>query len=421
MDAANLGLNTAEPTVLFLDLNSAFASIEQQYRPELRGLPVVVCPGGSRASAVISASREARAVGVRTLMRVYEALPLCPDLVIVEPSPDIYWEVSRRLLVLLDSYSPRVQPLSIDEAAVDLAGTPSLRRDPRALSDEIKRRLRDEVGDWLTCSIGLSTNVFLAKQAAELHKPDGFEIITHRNLAQVLSRLQLTDLTGISEGNARRLRRAGIATPLQFLYASQHQLRRQAFSSIVGEAWYLRIRGFETGGFGEPARRSVSHSHVLGQVTADDAEIRALILRFCDRLGRRLRQQGLAAARTELAVRTGTGETRRAYRHHARTTATQDLYGVALALWESLAERRPLRFVSVALTELSDAAIDQLDLFADGEDRAERVSALLDDLRDRFGEKAVVLGSLLHRPGLAPDSVAFGRLPSGTPAPHRGR
>src|SRR2546429_1117560 len=99
---ADLGLNRAAPSVLFLDLNSAFASIEQQYRPELRGRPVAVCPGAVRASAVISASREARALGVRTGMRVHQALPLCPDLLLLEPDPDKYREVSRRVLVLLD-------------------------------------------------------------------------------------------------------------------------------------------------------------------------------------------------------------------------------------------------------------------------------------------------------------------------------
>jgi DNA polymerase-4 len=411
-DPPDPGLNRAPPTVLFVDLNSAFASIEQQYRPELRGLPVAVCPGAARASAVISASREARALGVRTLMRVHEALRHCPELVVVEPDARKYREVSRRLLRLLDTYSPRVLPLSIDEAAVDLAGTPSLRRDLRDVGREVKRRLRDEVGDWLTCSIGFSTNVFLAKQAAELEKPDGLHVIDHRNLVDVLARLRLTDLTGISEANAVRLRRAGIATPLQFLHASQHALRRQAFGSIVGEAWYLRLRGFETGSFGDPPRRSVSHSHVL-PAPADPEEVRALVLRFCDRLGGRLRRDGLVAGRTELVLRTAAGESRQEHRRHGPTCATPDLYAIARGLWERMDERRPARFVALALSELSAAAVSQLDLFEEDERRSDRVSAVLDEIRDRFGDRAVVLGSLLNRAGLAPDRVAFGRLPPG--------
>ncbi|TMC01648.1 MAG: DNA polymerase IV [Chloroflexi bacterium] len=376
-----LGINPAAPTVLFLDLNAAFASIEQQHRPELRGRPVAVCPGAVRASTVISASREARALGVRTIMRVYEALRICPDLVLLEPNAARYREVSERLLRLLDSYSPRVLPLSIDEAAVDLAGTPSLRRDLLDVGREVKRRLRDEVGDWLTCSIGFSTNIFLAKQAAELEKPDGLQLIDHRNLEDVLSRLRLTDLTGVSEANATRMRRAGIITPVHLLQASRHTLRRQVFGSIVGEAWYLRLRGYETESFEEAARKSVSHSHVLPRPVSDPGEVRALMLRFCDRLGRRLRQEG------------------------------QGLFGLACELWERMGEGRPIRAMGIALSELSTAAVSQLDLFAAEESRSERVSALQDRLRDRFGERAVVAARLLNRGDLAPDRIAFGKLP----------
>ena len=406
-----LGINPAAPTVLFLDLNAAFASIEQQHRPELRGRPVAVCPGAVRASTVISASREARALGVRTIMRVYEALRICPDLVLLEPNAARYREVSERLLRLLDSYSPRVLPLSIDEAAVDLAGTPSLRRDLLDVGREVKRRLRDEVGDWLTCSIGFSTNIFLAKQAAELEKPDGLQLIDHRNLEDVLSRLRLTDLTGVSEANATRMRRAGIITPVHLLQASRHTLRRQVFGSIVGEAWYLRLRGYETESFEEAARKSVSHSHVLPRPVSDPGEVRALMLRFCDRLGRRLRQEGLVAGRMEVHVRTDGGESRHQHRRRERLAATQDLHGLALELWERIGERRPIRSMAIALSELSTAAVSQLDLFGAGESRSERVSVLQDQLRDRFGERAVMSARLLGRGDLAPDRIAFGRLP----------
>ncbi|HEY4026267.1 MAG TPA: DNA polymerase IV [Candidatus Dormibacteraeota bacterium] len=413
------GYNTAAPSVLFLDLNSAFASIEQQYRPELRGRPVAVCPGAVRASAVISASREARALGVRTGMRVYDALPRCPNLVLLEPDAAKYREVSRGVLDLVDSYSPKVLPLSIDEAAVDLAGTPAARRDPRDLGHEVKRRLRDEVGDWLTCSVGFSTNVFLAKQAAELEKPDGLQVIDHRNLEQVFSRLELTDLTGISDANATRMRRAGIITPLQLLRASQHTLRRQVFGSIVGEAWYLRLRGFETESFEAPARKSISHSHVLARATADPDEVAALMLRLCDRLGRRLRQEELVAGRLELHVRTDGGDSAHQHRRLERLVATQDIYGVARQLWDRIGERRPIRSMALALTALSPAAVNQLDLFEPAQQRSERVSDLQDRLRDRFGEQAVVPARLLNRGDLAPERIAFGKLPPAGRVPPR--
>ena len=344
-------------------------------------------------------------------MRVYNAIPLCPDLLLLEPDPGKYLEISRRVLDLLDKYSPRVLPLSIDEAAVDLTGTRSLRRDLRDLGLEVKRRLRDEVGDWLTCSIGFSTNVFLAKQAAEFEKPDGLQVIDHHNLEEIFGSLQLTDLTGISEANATRMRRAGLLTPLHLLRASQHTLRRQAFGSVVGDIWYLRLRGFETESFDPPVRKSVSHSHVLATPTADPDEVSALMLRFCDRLGRRLRQEALVAGRVELQLRTEAGETRHEHQRRERLVATQDIYAVARQLWDRLAERRPLRFMSVALSELTPASMTQLDLFESAGRRSELVSVVQDQLRDRFGEHAVISARLLHRGDLAPERIAFGKLP----------
>jgi DNA polymerase-4 len=404
------GFNKAAPSILFLDLNSAFASIEQQHRPELRGLPIAVCPAVSRASVVISSSREARALGIKTGMRVYEAMPLCPDLTLVEAHPDRYLETSHQLLQLLDSYSPLVLPLSIDEAAVDLAGTTALRRDLCDLGREVKQRLRDEVGDWLTCSIGFSTNVFLAKQAAELEKPDGLQIIDHTNIEQVFGRLQLTDLTGISAGNAARLRRAGLTTPLHFLRASQQTLRRQAFGSVVGDVWYLQLHGWETMSFDEAARKTIGHSHVLAKPAATPDEVRALMLRLCDRLGRRLRGESLVAGRVELQVRTTDGHRSHKHRRQERVVATKDIYDLCLHLWEQMDEQRPIRFMGITLAELSPAEVDQLNLF---ESRAlptsERVSAAIDQLRDRFGEGAVKPARLLHRDDLAPERIAFGR------------
>lgn len=343
-------------------------------------------------------------------MRVYESLPLCPSLVILEPDPSKYRKISKKLLTLLDTYSPTVLPLSIDEAAVNLAGTPSEKRDFHELGMEVKRRLRDEVGDWLTCSIGFSTNIFLAKQAAELDKPDGLRVIDHTNLLEVLEGMRLTDLTGISEGNATRLRTAGITTPLEFLAASQHTLRHQAFRSVVGESWYLRLRGFETGSFEPGPRKSVSHSHVLPRATADQAELRALLLRLCDKLSRRLRQERIVAGRIELHIRTASQVKRHQHLRQERLFATQDVHAAALRLWDQLAETRPLRFMAIFLSELSPAEADQMDLFRSGR-RSERVSAAMDKLRDRFGERSVVPASLLDRGDLAPERIAFGKLP----------
>ena len=394
---------------MHLDLNSAFASIEQQNRPHLRGHPLAVAPYAHRSSVIISASREARKLGIKTGMRVFEAMPLLPQLLVVEPHPQEYREVSTKLLELLDSYSPDVLPLSIDEAVVDLASTPSEKRPRADLGHEIKARLRAEIGDWLTCSIGFGPNSFLAKLAAGLVKPDGLEVIDASNLVDVFSRLSLTDLQGIAHANATKLHASGIWTPLDFLQASQHTLRHQAFGSIVGEAWYLRLRGYEIDFHAHPTK-SVSHSHVLPTPTASQDELATLIVKLSDKLGRRLRKMESAAQKLDLVLRTEGGVSHHAYSHHPRLYASSDIAQVALALQAKLEVNEEVRFVSIALTQLSDSTTTQLDFFSPDDPKSERIADLIDQLRDRFGEDAIIPARLLGRQALAPDRIAFGRI-----------
>ena len=411
-DPTGLGLNTDTPSVLFVDLNSAFASIEQQYRPELRGKPVLVAPGAARGSAVISASREARLAGVKTGMRIYEARKLLSCPVILEPDPLKYRAVSRLLLDMLGTYSPEVLPLSIDEAAVNLRGTISMGRDLRELGLEVKRRLREEVGDWLTCSVGFATNIFLAKQAAEIEKPDGLVVIDHRNLVETLSRLKLTDLTGISTGNAARMARAGIGTPLQLLSADNHTLRHQVFNSIVGEIWHRQLRGFETASFKEARRKSLSHSYVLPRPSASIPELDLLALRLCDKLGRRLRRDSVVAGRIAVQLRYESGDTVDKHLRQQRLEATTGITAAARTLLARAFDGRPVRQLGIAVTELAPVEVAQLDLFSAGSSRASRVSAAVDRLRDRFGEGVIFPASLLGHENLAPDRIAFGKLPA---------
>ena len=409
LDAASLNLNPAPANTMHVDLNSAFASIEQQNRPHLRGLAVAVAPYAHRSSTIISASREARALGIKTGMRVWQAMPLLPDLLVVEPHPSEYREVSAKMMELLASYSPDVLPLSIDEAVVDLAFTPSEKRNRIELGREIKARLQSEVGDFLTCSIGFGPNSFLAKTAAGLVKPDGLEILDASNLLEAFAKLSLTDLHGIASANATKLRACGILTPLDFLAASAHTLRHEVFGSIVGEAWHLRLRGYEVD-FHTHATKSVSHSHVLPTPTASSEELATLVAKLADKLGRRLRSSKFAAAKLDVVLRTEAGVSHHAYSHHPRLYASSDINAAAQALCLQMHVREPIRFVSLALSRLSEAEVSQLDFFTPASPSSERIAALIDQLRDRFGEEALMPARLAGKKSLAPDRIAFGRL-----------
>jgi len=226
--------------ILFIDMNSFFASCEQQHNYYLRNRPVAVCVYPGKYGCVIAPSIEAKKFGVKTGMRLNEAVKLCPDLIPLETNPARYREIHIGVMKILRSYCEEVYPKSIDEAIVDLSTYRHVYKDPLKLAKEIKQRIRKEVGDYLKCSIGLAPNAFLAKLATDLQKPDGLVTIFPENIDEVLSKLQLTDLPGIANGLSAQLISAGIKTPLELRYASPDKLRA-ALKSVVGIYWHQRL------------------------------------------------------------------------------------------------------------------------------------------------------------------------------------
>lgn len=411
-EAIALGLNTADPTTLVIDLNCAFASIEQQHDPELRGKPLAIAAYATGAATIVSSSREARDLGIKTGMRVFEARAIFPRVVVKEPNPPLYRAASDKLMEILDRYSPDVLRMSIDEASIDLAGTPSLAKlGPEGVGRSIKVAIREEIGECVTCSVGVSTSIWMAKQASNLDKRDGLQRIDHTNLVAVFERLELTDLSGIAEATARRLARAAIFTPMDFLRATGDRLKDAGMHAEVADGWGRRLRGFEGTSFVRARRKSYSHSHVIARPTRSQAELEELLMRLCDMVGRRLR----AANRRGSVVSVGV-----AYRPvvgHFSKQATlaspvftgDQIYATALKL---LAARDPDRLVGtlgVGLSGLSDGAPPQLDLFVDASrPRPERLEAAVDAIRNRFGEDAVTRARLLGRARVVRDRIAFG-------------
>ena len=184
--------NPISPTVFHVDLNSCFATIEQQANPILRGKPIAVVSYMTDNGCILAASREAKALGVKTAMRIREARFFCPSLRVLSPDPAKYRFVNRKLLMLLSAYSDSVTVKSIDEMVLDVKHAPTFSpMNMLSLGQEIKKRIRDEIGEWLTVSIGISTNRYLAKIASGLHKPDGLDIIDRNNCEKVFPLLLL--------------------------------------------------------------------------------------------------------------------------------------------------------------------------------------------------------------------------------------
>jgi DNA polymerase IV len=232
----------ADPSrvVMFVDMNSYFASCEQQVNYWLRDRPVVVCVYTGKFGCVIAPSIEAKRRGVKMGMRLNEAHAVCPDIIPLPTNPSLYREIHVKIMNLLRRYCPDVIPKSIDEALVNISDYSLVYKDPIKLAKQIKEDIKNEIGDYLTCSIGLGPNAFLAKLGTEIQKPNGLVWITHENIDSYLSKMKLTDLPGIADAMAERLRRAGILTPLELRHASAQHIHR-ACKSIIGEHWHHRL------------------------------------------------------------------------------------------------------------------------------------------------------------------------------------
>ena len=408
----SLGLNTAAPTTLVVDLNCAFASIEQQHEPALRGRPLAIAAYATDAATIVSSSREARDLGIKTGMRVFEARAIFPRLVVREPNPPRYRAVSDQLVEILERHTPDVRRMSIDEASADLAGTPDLARlGPEGVGRAVKRRLREEVGECVTCSIGISTSIWMAKQASNLDKRDGLERIDHTNLVAALGRLQLTDLSGIAEASARRLQLAGVHTPLDFLRASPERLRLAGMGREVANWWLQRLRGFEVSGFEAAARKSYSHSHVLARATSSQRDLEELLMRLSEMVGRRLRAGGRLGRVVSVSVvyRPVAGHFSKQLTLPVPISTGEEIYRAALELLAAREPGRQVGTLGVALSGLADADSRQLDLFGQvAAPRDQRLEGALDAIRDRFGEDAVQRARLLGRARVVRDRIAFG-------------
>jgi DNA polymerase IV len=410
--ADQLGLNTADPATLVVDLNCAFASIEQQHDPSLRGRPLAIAAYATNAATIVSSSREARDLGIKTGMKVFEAKAIFPRVLVMEPNPPRYRAVSDQLMEILERHSPDVLRMSIDEASMNLAGTPNLvRLGTRGVGLAIKKALREEVGECVTCSVGISTSIWMAKQASNLNKRDGLERIDHTNLVSVFERLQLTDLSGIAEASARRLQLAGIHTPLAFLRSTPEALHRAGWNSEHANGWLQRLRGFEVSNFEGVARKSYSHSHVMAKATSSQQELEELLMRLSDMVGRRLRSAGRRGRVVSIGVvyRPVAGHFSKQVTMPNPISTGEEIYRAALDLLAAREPRRLVGTLGVGIAGLTEAGAGQMGLFApEVRPRNERLEMAIDAIRDRFGEDAVQRARLLGRAKVVRDRIAFG-------------
>ena len=419
------GYNTDAPSVMHIDLNSCFATVEQQARPMLRGRPVAVVNRRTEHTMIVTASYEAKAAGVTLGMKLKDAKKLCPELVGVESDPPKYRYVYHRLLDIMNDYSAHVRMKSIDEGVIDFGQAPRAIRE-RGLVEigyEIKQRLRDEIGVAMRCNVGIATNRFLAKTAAGLHKPDGLDVITSVNLREIYAGLELTDLTGIAQRNEARLQAVGISTPLEFLDADAQLLRTMVFKSINGDQWHQRLRGWEVDDV-DYAMKTAGRQFVLDGYNLPYEQILKRLHHLCEATGKKIRSQGKVARGVQVWATThrekgsatpmqGGWEVQRGSRYwHARHMSTMPFFSDQ-AIYEQarhlFAGAPPLiRTIGVTLYELSDDTDPQLSLFGDELARTHALVNAVDEINDRYGKHVIHSADTLGMYQAIDEKIPFG-------------
>jgi DNA polymerase-4 len=381
--------------ILHIDMDAFFASVEELDNPSLRGRCVIV-GGQSQRGVVAAASYEARKFGIHSAMPIFQARLRCKDLVIVPPRRKRYAELSDRIMSILRDFSPLVEPVSIDEAFVDLTGCHRLYGDPGQTARAMKARIRSEIG--LTCSVGVAPNKFLAKIASDLEKPDGLSIITPDQVRDFVDTLPIHTVPGVGRHACRILQDLGILTlgqangfPEELLVRKMGKFAHRLLELARGQDLSAVTPHGEA--------KSVSTETTLSRNTQDRNELSRYLLSQSQTLARELRRKSVRARTISLILKTAD------FQRHSRSQtlgkpvqSAEQIYQTALGLLKSFSLVQPVRLVGVGAGSLqpADRAV-QAELFPDALDKQnikwEKVDRAMDAVTDRFGEFAVKRGN----------------------------
>jgi DNA polymerase-4 len=382
-------------SILHVDMDAFFVSVELLEHPELRGKPVIVGGGPNQRGVVTAASYEARKFGVHSAMPLRTAGRLCPHAVFLDGHHAKYSEWSDRVATILAKFSPIVEMVSIDEAYLDLAGTERLHGPPLAATDNLLRTITRDTG--LPCSGGLATTRLVAKVASDQAKPRGLVWVAPGSEARFLAPLSVRKIPGIGEVTERALRALSIETVEQL--AAQPLEKLERVFGQWGTALYRKARGGDSYEFvidAEP--KSISHNHTFGEDTDDTEALTAMLSHLSQKACKRLREAGLATRTLTLTIRyTGFDTYTRSKTLSDPTQLDADIFAVFQKLFrEHRNERRKIRLLGVSLAGLTHGA-EQLDLLsAERRAKLEKLTRATDNLRDRFGFDSVQFGGSLR-------------------------
>ncbi len=424
---------------LHIDLNSFFASVEQQLHPEYRGKPLGVCGTMADTGALIAASYEAKALGIHTLTKVGEAKRICPEIILVDGSHSVYSGFSHKIAAAVERCCPVAHTPSIDEMVCQLIGREQEPPAARRIALEIKQAIKDDVGETLRCSIGMAPNRYLAKIASDMQKPDGLIGLLPSQLPRAIAHLALRDLPGVGARTEIRLNAKGI-TSMEQLLALDRNGMHALWDSVWGDRLYHWLRGADTGDDGAPVpsevQKSLGHSHVLGPEFRSDEGAWSVAHKLLHKAAMRLRMEhfycgamsvaikyALSREQVAQAARQGaktkqhtSGIQQLSWGMEAKFREAQDTLSLLDVLKKVWAKRprgeeyaRPF-FVGVTLRELLPENEHQAGLFGEPDNRSQ-LSATMDKLNLKYGHTTLHFAGMLPAREAAPTRIAFTQIP----------
>ena len=414
---------------LLLDLNSYFASVEQELRPELRGRPIAVVPVMADTTCAIAASYEAKAFGVRTGTRVGDAKQMCPGIELVEARHELYVDYHNRIVEAVERCVPVAAVLSIDEMASSLIGREQPLSAALDLAKRIKASIRENVGSMLRCSIGLAPNRYLAKIASDMQKPDGLVALTLDQLPSALTNLTLRDLPGVGARMEERLQKQGIRTMPQLLALDRENLNR-VWGSINGEKLWYWLRGEDFQDAELEHQKSISQSHVLPPELRTEDGCYAVAHKLLHKAAMRLRTARLWTTHVSLTIKYAAPKEQAQKQHSSGIHQTswseglsviecqdnQTLIEVLQKLWAARPHdekhRKPF-YVGVWLGNLVPDHLHTLSLFSglETESKRNRLTSTMDALNHKYGTATIFSASMLLARAAAPTRIAFTSIP----------
>ncbi len=394
--------------ILHIDMNSFFASVEQQANPFIRDKAIGVAHADYGGAAILAASYEAKAYGVGTGTRVYEAKRMCPGILIVPLDTTKYYAINRQIIQIFAEYTPKVEVYSIDEAFLDVTDTEDLFGGAYEIALTIKERIKKEIGECLRCSIGIGPNKLLAKVGSNYKKPDGLTVIEWEKRFEFLDTMKFANVWGIGHRVGKKMKKIGVSSLGQIRKMGDYELR-----SLIG-GYYTRLKMIANGEHYEEVKpnafkkppKSMQHAHTLKDATSDRKELLSILRKQAERLGRRLRRKYMKARKIYVAMIPaglghygwdagvgGSGEVE--LDHYSDDGYMIYKAGEKILNGIRIEEDKKIRLVIIGISDLLNA--DNLEFSIVEENSRAKINSAFDKINSKYGEFTLRTGDILYQ------------------------